>query len=64
MKEDKPQITASSIARMAGNIASGFVQAAASNPTGADDQYLRWVAERSVQLAWLIALEVKKAEQV
>jgi hypothetical protein len=59
---DRGKVTDSSIARMAGNIAAGFVQAASSNFTGADDAYLAWVAKQSVKLAHLIAKELVPTE--
>ena len=55
----KKLITASSIARMAGNIASGMVP----HISNLEDDKLRWIAERSVRLAYFINSEVEKCEQ-
>ncbi len=58
-QETKKPITASSIARMAGNIASGLV----ANPQYNDGVPLATIAETSVQLAYLINAEIEKCEK-
>lgn len=56
--EHKPLITASSIARMAGNIAAGMI----GHPRYHDGIPLHGIAETSVRLAYLIASEIEKHE--
>ena len=56
MSEKK--ITASSVIRVAGNIASGLV----ANPAYNDSVPLKRIAETSVELAYLILGEVEKVE--
>ena len=55
MAKSESVLTKSSIARMAGNIAAGLVDAG-------KPEHLRWVAEQSVKLARLIAEETERTE--
>ena len=55
----KKLITVSSIARMAGNIASGMV----ANPQFNDSIDLQVIAANSVKLAYLINAEIEKCEK-